>query len=85
MWLLWSAESRLRPFQQFGNSTRSRSGLLGHDAGTFAVPVTPSPQFQLVILVGCGLDAVAVAEPAIIFRPRGNGRIEAISRILVVR
>jgi hypothetical protein len=38
-----------------------------------------------VILVGWGFDAVAVAEPAIIFRPAGNGRTEVMSRILEVR
>src|SRR5215467_2412050 len=79
MWLLWSALSSECPSQQLGKRTWSRSIVrrpAGH-VGTVLVGWTsPStPQFQYVIPRLCGV--VAMASPATIFRPLGNGRTAA--------
>ena len=79
---LWSALSRLVPFQQFGNVIRSWRMWFRAQPGIVAEkgPRPGSPQVQPKSVVGSG--RIAIAFPAIIFRPAGKGLTADVVRLM---
>src|SRR6476620_2736189 len=73
MWDLWSALSRCTPSQQLGNASDTTMGAELPPAQRNMCGLSGPPRPQLHDTIEAGWSEVALALPAIILRPGGNG------------